>query len=159
MSLLDKKIEDYISKEEDDQEIVFEYEDIYEYDFPYEEDVPEGEYFSRISDIREYRDRYKNSYYIVYYTVFQVIMAMKWSENYISEIPYHGICQKLEKQSIPYSKFCSSMYKATGKKKFSRDDIIGKTERFYLSYEKDGCIGEITNRRVEEVHPSWFDDD
>ena len=157
MSLLDKKIEDYVSKIDDNQEIVLEYEDIFEYDFPYENTVPEDYYYSQIVDIKKLSDRYKNSYYLVYYKVFRTIMYDRWQGNYISEIPYHHICQKYEKYQPSYNLFCSSMFKATGKRKFSREDLIGVNEVFHLTYPKDGCIGTITERKPVDISPDWFD--
>ena len=157
MSLLDMKIEDYVSKK-DDQEIVFEYEEIFEYDYPYEDSVPESDYYSQIFDIRRYSDRYKRNYYMVYYRIFQTIMKDRWNGGYITKIPYHHICQKYEDGDISYNKFRASMYEATGKKKFSREDLIGVTEVFHLTYEKDGCIGKITERTAVEMDPLWFDE-
>ena len=158
MSLLDKKIEEYISSNDEKTDIVFEYEDIFEYDFPYEESVPESYYYSQVVDVREYCDRYKNNYYIVYYRIFQAIMIERWQGGYISEIPYYHICQKYEKHSIPYNKFCASMRKATGLTKFNKDQIIGQTEIIHLTYATDGCIGTIKERKPTEVNPSWFDE-
>ena len=158
MSLLDKKIEDYVSEKEDEKEIFFEYEDIYEYNFPYEDSVPEDYYYSKIVDIREYRDKYKNTYTIVYYIVFQTIMLDRWEGGYISDIPYHHICQKYEKHSIPYNKFCASMHKATKMQKFNAKSLIGTTEVIHMVYQKDGCIGSISERKPITIHPSWFDE-
>ena len=158
MSLLDKKIEDYVSKRDDDQEIVFEYEDIFEYDFPYENTVPEDYYYSQIIEIKKYTDKYRNNYYIVYYKIFQAIMMERWDKGYISNIPYSYICIKYEKNDISYNKFCASMHKATGLRKFGGNSLKGKTEIIHLEYAKIGCIGAITERKPVDISSDWFDE-
>lgn len=155
MSLLDQKIEDYIS---DQEEILFEYEDYYSYSYPYEDDVPESWYYSIITDVRKPPDCGYKSYVDVYYKIAKTEVLNAYLDGYIEadKVKYYFIRQRYVINSVHYREFSTAMHEALGKRKFGAKDLIGVTEGFHLVYEKEGSIGSIRSRQPVDIAAKYL---
>lgn len=161
MSFLNTKIEEYISNtlEPEETEIVFECDELDKYDFPCDAFLPEGEYYSIIMGLREYKDRFSKQYIDVCYKVFSKKQKALWENNKIERIYYYYIRQRILRGSDDERKFRCAMGWIVGKETFTANDLVGVSEYLKIYYYDQDPNGTITYREWSELQPIWFIDD
>jgi hypothetical protein len=160
MNFLEQNIEDYISPETNssDTGIVFECDELDMYDFPDDVNLPEGEYYSMIVGLRNYKDKYKKEYVDVCYKVFNTKLKLLWEKQKIERIWYYYIRQRILRDSDDERRFRFAMECIIGDSKFTDKDLIGVTEYLKIYFDDDPK-GAIVRRRESELQDVWFFDD
>ncbi len=162
MSLLDQKIEDFVPSETpvDDIGIVFECDDLDMYDFPDDVNLPEGEYYSMIVGLRNYKDKYNKQYVDVCYKVFNTKQRPMWENQKIDRIRYFYIRQRMLRGSDEERRFRFAMncIVGDGRSTLDAETLIGVTEYLKIYYGDDPK-GSITYRQESELQQVWFVDD
>ena len=160
MSFLEKNIGDYISPEpmSSDTGIVFQCDELDKYDFPDNVNLPEGEYYSIIVGLRDYKDKYTKQYVDICYKVFNTKLKTLWENGKIDRIWYYYIRQRVLRGSDDERRFRYAMQCIIGDTKLTDKALIGVTEHLKIYFDDDPK-GAITYRRESELQEVWFVDD
>jgi len=162
MSFLDKNIEEYIlpktTASESNMDILFECDELDKYDFPDDVNLPEGEYYSMIVGLRNYKDKYNKQYVDVCYKVFNTKLKLLWENSKIGCVRYYYIRQRVLRDSDDERRFRYAMKCIIGSSNFTGKDLIGVTEHMKIYYDDDPK-GSIVCRRDSGLKIDWFVDD
>ena len=160
MNFLEQNIEDYITPKitENNIGIMFECDELDIYDFPYDANLTEGEYYSMIVGLRNYKDKYNKQYIDVCYKVFNIKLKNLWENKKIERIWYYYIRQRMLRESDDERRFRYAMKCIIGNNKFTDKDLIGVTEYLKIYFDNDPN-GTIVYRQSSGLKSEWFYDD
>lgn len=155
MSLLDKKIEDYVRTS---SLVEFECDEFDDYSFPKEENVPEDWYYSMIVGVRNGKTSKGEDCIDVFHKLLTKKEMYLYDSEKIDSLSYLYIKQRYKRGSDAEREFKNAMKAHKLPPKFTGDDLIGIIEGIRIEYSKSGW-GNIAEREPNHADPSWFEDD
>ena len=134
------RIEDYSVNE---SSFLLEFDEFYDYDFPREDTVPAGNYHGLIVHAHPGETLSHNPCLDVYFQLLDNIELQRWKNEIIDEVVYHRVKFRFKKDSEPYRKFLSCMFKKGLPKKSKPEQLVDYTCSFKLVYHDHCSLGAI----------------
>lgn len=155
MSLLDMRIEDYITCK---STVVFECDEFDRYMYPNEEDVPADWYYSMIVGVRNGKTSSGQDCIDVFHKLLTKREVYRYDIEEINSLSYLYIKQRYKRGSDYERKFIVAMREHNIPTKFTGDNLVGIIEGVKIEYSKNGW-GNIVERKPNCIEPAWFEDD